>query len=354
MFVEGGGNKPSIAAAKVLERDINRMTGSETSKVMVRKVFAGGKLAWIPFMPWVCIHAARLEQLPVQKMLSDPSLLARALQNAHKLYGYDMGVNIFDPTIEAEACGCAVKWTSDRELPVIENHPPIDQMGDDAISNLRNKGRLPVVLEATKRLKINLGRAIAIAGVVTGPFTLASHLKGGNIIDGLDRHPEQAKKIVELAGKVCLEVCKSYGELELDLIVLADSVMPQLPIRNLPLVLSVLKPLVNVIRFYNSVPLLLANGCTQDSLELLTKTDVDGMVVDGGIESDIRQKIPHCVVGRTIPSSVLKGPKDELIRYIKDCLKKDARGLFISTEWQVPYDTPPENMREIIKSIRGD
>ena len=287
-------------------------------------------------------------------MLSDPSLLSRALQNAHKLYGYDMGVNIFDPTIEAEACGCVVKWTSDKELPVVEDHPPIDQMGEDTISNLRNKGRLPIVLEATKRLKINLGRTIAIAGVVTGPFTLASHLKGDNIIDDLDCHPEQAKKIVELAGKVCLEVCKSYGELELDLIVLADSVMPQLPIRNLPLVLSVLKPLVNVIRFYNGVPLLLAHGCTQDSLELLTKTDVDGMVVDGSIESEIRQKIPHCVVGRAILSSVLRGPKDEIIGYIKDFLREDSRGLFISTEWQVPYDTPPENMREIIKSIKGD
>ena len=129
--------------------------------------------------------------------------------------------------------------------------------------------------------------------------------------------------------------------------------MPQLPIRNLPLALSVLKPLVNVIRFYNSVPLLLVHGCTKDSLELLAKTDVDGMVVDGIIESDMRQKLPHCVVGRTIPSSVLKGPKDKLIAHIKDCLRGDGRGHFISTEWQVPYDTPPENMHEIIKSIRG-
>jgi uroporphyrinogen decarboxylase len=330
------------------------MTGSETSRERVRKVFSGGKQAWVPFMPWVCIHAARLEQLPVQKMLSDPSLLARALQNAHKLYGYDMGVNIFDPTIEAEACGCTVKWISDSELPVLEDHQPIDHMSEDAISSVRNKGRLPAVIEATKRLKINLGRTVAIAGVVAGPFTVASHLTGHSIIDDLESNPERARNIIELAGKVCLEVCKSYCELELDLIVLADSVMPRLPIGYLPLALSLLKPLVNVIRFYDSVPLLLANGCTKESLGLLTKTEVDGMVVDGNIESDIRQKIPHCVVGRTIPSSVLKGPKDKLIAHIKDCLKGDGRGLFISTEWQVPYNTPPENMHEIIKSIRGD
>jgi uroporphyrinogen decarboxylase len=305
-------------------------------------------------MPWVCIHAARLEQLPLQKMLSDPSLLARALQNAHELYGYDIVLNIFDPTIEAEACGCAVKWTSDRELPVLEDHPPIDDIDEEAIFNIRNRGRLPAVLEATKRLKINLGRTVALAGVVTGPFTLASHLTGHNVLDGLHSNPERAKNRIELAGRVCLEVCKAYCELELDLVVLADSVMPQLPTGYLPLALSVLKPLVNVIRFYDSVPLLLAHGCTKDSLGLLMKTEVDSMVVDGNIESESRQKIPHCIVGRTISSSVLKGPKDKLIAHIKDCLRGDWRGLFISTEWQVPYDMPPENMREIIKCIRGD
>ncbi len=330
------------------------MTGSETSKERVKKVFSGVKPAFVPFMPWVCIHAARVEQLSLRKMLSDPSLLARALQSAHKLYGYDMGINIFDPTIEAEACGCVVRWTGDRELPVFEDHLPIDQISEDAISSLRNRGRLPAVLEATKRLKINLGRTVAIAGVVTGPFAVASHLTGHRIIDDLETDPERAKNIVELAGKVCLEVCKSYCDLELDLLGLADSILPQLPIRYLPLALSVLKPLVNVIRFYDSVPIFLAHGCTKDSLEVLTKIEVNAMVVDGSIESDLREKIPHCVVGRAIPSPLLKGPKEKLIAHIQDCLRGDWRGLFISTEWQVPYDTPPENMHTIMKAIRGE
>ncbi len=330
------------------------MTESETSRERVRKVFSGGKQSSVPFMPWVCIHAARVEQLPVQRMLSDPSQLARALQSAHKLYGYDMGINIFDHTIEAEACGCAVKWTDNKELPALEDHPPIDQMSEDAISSLRNKGRLPAVIEATKRLKINLGRTVAIAGLVTGPFAVASHLTGHSIIDDLETNPERAKNIVELAGKVCIEVCKSYCDLELDLLGLADSILPQLPIRYLPLALSVLKPLVNVIRFYDSVPIFLAHGCTKDSLELLTNIEVNAMVVDGGIESDLREKIPHCVVGRAIPSPLLKGPKEKLIAHIQDCLRGDWRGLFISTEWQVPYDTPPENLHAILKAIRGE
>ena len=185
----------------------------DTLREIVVKVLHGGKQARVPFMPLVCTHAARLEQVTVQKMLSDPALLARAVQNAQRLYNYDMVINVFDPTIEAEACGCPVNWISDEDVPVLEDHLPVDSMSEQAVSDIKSKGRLPVILEATKRLKINLGRTIAIAGVVTGPLTLAGHLNGSDIIDALHSDPEAAKSIIELAGRVCLEVCKAYCEL---------------------------------------------------------------------------------------------------------------------------------------------
>jgi uroporphyrinogen decarboxylase len=320
---------------------------------IVGKVLHGGKQARVPFMPLVCTHAARLEQVTVRKMLSDPALLARAVQNAQKLYNYDMVINVFDPTIEAEACECPVNWISDEDVPVLEDHPPVDSMSEHAVSTIKSKGRLPVIVEATKRLKINLGRTIAVAGVVTGPFTLAGHLNGSDIIDALQSDPEAAKTVIELAGRVCLEVCKSYCEMELDLVVLADSVMPRLPVRYRAQALSVMNPLVNLIRFYNSAPLLLANGCTGNSLDIVANMEVDGIIVDAAVEADVRGRLTGCAVGRAIPSSVLKGPKDGLPQYIEDCLREDWRGLFISTEWQVPFDTPPENLHEIVRLIRG-
>jgi len=325
------------------------MPGSETSREAVRKVLSGGRASFLPFIPWVCIHAAKLQQVPLRDMLNDPSLLTRALENAQRLYGYDMVVNIFDTTIEAEACGCPVKWGNDRELPVVETHSTIDHLSEGDISNIMNKGRLPVVIETTKRLKITLGRTVAIAGVVTGPFTLASHLKGQNIAVALNDNPETAEGVVELAGKVCLEVCKSYCELEVDVIVLADSVMPQLSERHFPLALSALGPMVNVIRFYDGLSLLLASGCTLDSLGLLSNLETDGMVVDGSVEAELGQGGSRSIVGQTIPSSLIEGPKEPLIAHIDHSLKE---GHFLSTEWQVPYDTPPENIHHLMKYIK--
>lgn len=329
------------------------MASAETSRDIVRKLFSGGKPSRAPFLPWVCIHAARLEQVAVPKMLGDASLLARALYNAHKLYGYDMVINTFDPSIEAEACGCPVKWTSDRELPVLDEHPSIDHLSEDHIGAIPTKGRLPVVLEATRRLKATLGRTAAVAGVVTGPFTVASHLRGRDLIDDLESDPEPARTALELARRVCLEVCKSYGELELDVIVLADSTMPRLPVRYLPLAMSVLGPLINAIRFYNSVPLLLAHGCTRNAVELLCKMEIDGMVADGDVELELRQMMFSSVVGHSIPSSVLTGSKEALAAHVGGSLNDDGKSPFISTEWQVPYETPPENVLEVMKLARA-
>ena len=329
------------------------MAGSETSKEAVRKALSGDKATTpLPFMPWVCTHAAKLEQVPLRNMLNDPSLLTRALENAQRLYGYDMVANIFDTTIEAEACGCPVKWTSDKELPVPENHQPINNLSESDISSVTQRGRLPVVIEATKRLKTTLGRTVAIAGVVTGPFTLAGHLRGEDIADALERDPATSERMVEIAGKVCLEVCKSYCEFEVDAIVISESVMPRLPERFFPLAVSILGPLFNVIRFYNSLSLLLVRSCTRESLGLLTNMDADAVVVDGGIEADLRDGGSRCIVGQSIPSSVLEGPKEQLKAHIDKCLKGDPAGVFISTEWQVPYDTPPENIHQLIRHIR--
>ena len=328
------------------------MNGLETSKERVRKALAGRKQAQVPFIPWVCTHAARLEQVSVQRMLSDPSLLARAVQSSQKLYGYDVVINIFDPALEAEACGCPVRWTGEKELPSVEGHPPIDRMSEDAIASIQTKGRLPVVIEATRRLKINLGRTVAMAGVVTGPWTVANHLNGRDILQDLESRPERSRDIVDLAGKICIEVCKAYGEIELDVIVLADSVLSRIPPANSSLTLSVLNPLLNVIRFYDSIPLLLTTGCSQESLDLLAEVDVEALVADGPIGPEFKQKMPHCIVGRALPGTVLQGPEEDLAVYLKGLLA-DGQGQFISTEWQVPYDTPPANMHRVMKSIRG-
>ena len=38
-------------------------------------------------------------------------------------------------------------------------------------------GRFPLILEATRRLKKEIGESVALYGLITGPLTLAMHLR---------------------------------------------------------------------------------------------------------------------------------------------------------------------------------
>src|SRR4030042_6022462 len=96
---------------------------AQNSREMVKGFFEGKYIERPPFLPWVCSFAAMLEQVSVKTMLSNPGVLSRALSNAHKLFGYDVILNHFDPALEAEACGCMIEWQGENWPPILTRHP---------------------------------------------------------------------------------------------------------------------------------------------------------------------------------------------------------------------------------------
>jgi len=333
------------------------MMTSLASKELVRQVFTFRELLRLPFIPWVCSHAARLEQISVRKMLTDPAQLAKALQNAQKLYGYDAVVNIFDPTLEAEACGCPITWEGEYEIPTV-SHPAghYEEIAQLDISDIEKRGRLPVALESMRRLKIVLGRTVAIVGVITGPLSLASYLTGTNTIQALEEKPEEAKKVIDFAGRVITKVCRAYCELEPDIITLADDLLPQLPAKHFPIVLSVLRPVLNIVPFYNAKLVLLLKECSLEKMEDLFSFKADALAINTGanlVELKKETLRHNSVLGGAIPSSLLGGPGKNLREHVHMCLEKGGKsGFFLSTDWDIPIDMPPENMHEIIKIVK--
>src|SRR3972149_7483653 len=106
-----------------------------SSKELVRDLFQLRELERVPFIPWVCSFAAQLEQIPVEAMLSDAGLLSRSLLNAQALFRYDAIANVFDPSLEAEACGCAIDWSQGGGLPRGASPPPCGGAGHGEIGN---------------------------------------------------------------------------------------------------------------------------------------------------------------------------------------------------------------------------
>ena len=74
----------------------------------------------MPFIPLVCSFAAKLRQISVKELFTNPTTLANSLRDAYKLFGYDAVLNAFDPSLEAEALGCEVKWESEEKPPEVQ------------------------------------------------------------------------------------------------------------------------------------------------------------------------------------------------------------------------------------------
>lgn len=332
---------------------------TQSSRELVKGLFEGKPAERPPFFPWVCSLAATLEQVPMKTMLSDPGILSRALSNTHKLFGYDVILNHFDLTLEAEALGCEIEWQDNDWPPIITGHPL--EHGTDFYSldreGIEKKGRIPIILEATKRLILTKGKEVPIAGMITGPLTLARYLKGNEFARQLEPEDDEATDLVEDAGSICLKLCREYCELGVDIVVIAEDIQ-DLIIPDLSSVLaSPLKSIFNVSRFYNVNSILISKVNDESQAISICNLGADAVSVSGHIATDkarekAREKNSRYSI--TIPDSAFIRADPENTNLINKAINSGDSGFFLTSEWELPRDTDVNNMHQIMKIIRGE
>jgi uroporphyrinogen-III decarboxylase len=327
-----------------------------TSKRLVRGAFESADLPRLPFIPWIFTHAARLEQIPVRRMFADPTQYTKCLQNARKLYGYDAIVGGFDTSLEMEICGYPVSWRGDYEVPATSPRPEFgyERLKDINVENATRTGRFGTVIESLRRIKLVSGQDLALSAVVTGPLTLMALLTGRDPLKDLTEKPEETIKTIEAAAGFLLKVVQVYCQLELDIIVIADRLIAVLPAAHLSRLQSVLSPIINMVKFYNTFSVLLPGETPSDNIADLTDLGFDGMVtpgIDAGTWHEIKGG-RSCVLGKAIPARVLNSGPGELQAYLEKNLPEHTEtGVFITTDWEVPPETPPDNIHLVMRMI---
>lgn len=332
------------------------MNGGLASKTLVRGVFESADLPRLPFIPWVFTHAVKLEQIPVRSMFGDPTQYVKCLQNARKLYGYDAITGSFDPSLEIEICGCPINWRGDYEAPSASSQPDfnIDKLKDVDVEGAGKIGRFGTVIESLRRINMVSGPNLALVAVVNGPLTIATGLRGRDLVKDFTESPEEAMRDIEATAAFLLKVIQVYGQLQLDIIVIADRLIAVFPETHFPWLQSTLSPIINTIRFYNAFSVLLPGKSSPDSISNLIDLRFDGVVV-AGTDVNTWSKIKggrSCILGEAIPSHLLTTEKEELRRYIETHVKGDITpGIFLTTDWEVPADTPPDNIHLVMNMI---
>ncbi len=327
-----------------------------TPKRLVRGAFEATELPRLPFIPWIFTHAARMEQIPVRRMYADPTQYTKCLQNAQKLYGYDGIVGGFDSSLEIEICGRPVNWGGDYEAPTVSPNPGFDlgRLKDINVESAAKTGRFATVIESLRRINKVTGPNLALAAVVTGPLTLTAGLTGRDPLKELAERPEEAMGAIQSAAGFLLKVVQIYCQLEVDIIAVAERLLPVFPPAHLSWLRSTFLPVVNMVRFYNAFSVLLPGESSPDNNANLLDLGFDGIVATG-IDTNTWNKLRagrSCILGKAVPARLLNSGMKELQLYLDtDLLKKIEPGVFLTTDWEVPPETPTDNIHLVMNMI---
>jgi uroporphyrinogen decarboxylase len=322
-----------------------------TGKELIFKVFNHEKTERAPWVPFVGVHAGKILGKDATGMLTDGDSLFKGVIEAAKLYRAD-GIPIaFDLQIEAEILGCELVWAA-KAPPSVKNHPleDSDEVPCECKVPSPTDGRLPMILDTMKRIKAEIGASTALYGLICGPFTLASHLRGNNIFMDMFDDEDYVKKLVAYCVAVNKAVAKMYIDAGMDIIAAVDPLVSQISPDHFQEFLS--EPFTDLfayIRENKKFSSFFVCGNATRNIEVMCKTKPDGIAVDENVNMSAAKAITDkysIAIGGNIPLTtvMLHGTQQDNMKCVVDLIDSLGIGSYIvSPGCDMPYDTPLEN-----------
>jgi len=303
----------------------------------------------VPWTPFAGVHAGKLKGYSATEVLTDADKLSESLLAVNHLYMPDGQPVVFDLQIEAEILGCGLLW-ADEAPPSVSTHPLANEMAVPTRLPEAADGRLPVVLEAMRRMKAAVGEHTALYGLVTGPLTLASHLRGSEIFMDTFDHPDYVHALLAYTRDVALRVASLYIEAGMDVIAVVDPIVSQVSPRTFKQFLHVpFASLFDAIRTAGVYSSFFVCGDATKNIEAMCLTGPDSISVDENIDLPAAKEITdrhNITIGGNIPltTCMLLGNQQDNIKFVVDLLDTVGhRNLILAPGCDMPYDTPVEN-----------
>lgn len=305
----------------------------------------------VPWVPFVGVHAGKLIGSDATEILTDADKMFKGILEAQRLYSPDGMPVIFDLQLEAEVLGCELVWASEAP-PSVKTHP-LSETTDipcDCTIPRKTDGRIPIVLEVMKKTKEAIGDKVALYGLICGPFTLASHLRGNDIFMDMYDDEEYVDALMEFTSKVVMQMTEYYIEAGMDIIALVDPLISQIsPDAFLQFMQKPFTQCFDFIREKGAFSSFFVCGNASYNIEPMCATSPDSIAVDENVDMVFAKEITdkyNITLSGNIPLTtiMLHGNQPDNMKYVVglfDTLSKE--NLIISPGCDMPYATPAEN-----------
>ena len=328
-------------------------------KQLIEAAFLHQETQRTPWVPFAGVHAGKLKGYTATEVLTDADKLYRSLLEVHRLYMPDGMPICFDLQLEAEILGCELLWVDDNP-PSVRTHPLENSDEIPTMSLQRDDGRIPIVMEAARRMKASVGKETALYGLFCGPFTLASHLRGTALFKGMKRNPDYIKSLISYCTDIGIQMADFYAECDMDIIVPVDPLVSQISPEHFTEFLT--GPYTRIfehIRSTGKFSSFFVCGNALRNIDVMCKTNPDGISVDENIPIATAKAItdPYNIcIGGNIPLTtvMLFGNQQDNIKFVVDMIDRldDTHNFIVSPGCDMPYNTPIENTIAVAETVR--
>lgn len=312
----------------------------------------------VPWVPFAGVHAGRLLGYNAETVLKDAGKLFAALMEVNRMYDPDGQPVLFDLQIEAEILGCELVW-AEKSPPSVASHPL--EATFDIPTRLPEKtdGRLPLVLDVMGRMKQAVGEQTALYGLICGPFTLASHLRGTEIFMDIMMNPDYVTALLAYTREVNKRIADFYVEAGMDVIAIVDPMVSQIGPRHFAQFMHApFSDIFGYLRQRGALSSFFVCGDATKNIEAMCLTAPDSISIDENIDMLAAKAVTdryNIALGGNIPLTtvLLLGSQQDNMKWVVDWLDHlQPPNLILAPGCDMPYDVPVENVVGLVEAVR--
>lgn len=329
-------------------------------KELILQTLRHEKVQEIPWVPFAGVHVGKLKNYNAEEVLSDEDKLVDCLLEANRLYAPDGMPVLFDLQVEAEILGCELLW-AENNPPSVTSHPLAGEKSIPCNCKIPTpeSGRLPMILSAMKRVKAEVGDDTALYGLICGPITLASHLRGTDIFMDMISDAEYVKELVNYCAQVAIAMSQMYIDAGMDVIAVVDPLVSQVSPKHIESLFSEsFTAIFDYVRSKGTFSSFFVCGNASKQIEVMCKMNPDSISVDENVNlaaaKDVTDRY-NITIGGNIPltTTMLHGTQEDNMKGVIDLIDSvDHFNLIVSPGCDMPYDTPIENTIACAQAVK--